>query len=194
MKLYSLPRLALLILVAQAAGLALTLETQAQEATKVELAGGKLSLQAPATWKKIQPKSNILQYEFIAPADAKPDEPAARITISQAGGSIDANIDRWYGQFEQPDGKSTKEKSKTEKFDAAGQTVHWVDIPGTFKETMGGPFAGGKTVLREDYRMLGAIIVTKDQQQIFIKITGPTDLVEKLSADFKKSLQALEAK
>jgi hypothetical protein len=193
MQISSLSCLAMLI-IAPAVGLGLAPKAQAQEATKVELAGGKLVLQAPADWKKIQPKSTILQYEFTAPADAKPDEPSARITISQAGGSIDANIERWYGQFEQPDGKSTKDKSKTEKFDAAGQTVHWVDIPGTFKETMGGPFAGGKTVLREDYRMLGAIIVTKDQQQIFIKLTGPKDLLEKLSSDFKKSLQALEAK
>jgi hypothetical protein len=177
-----------------AIGLLFSTPARAQEAQKIELADGQLILKTPATWKKIQPKSNILQYEFTAPADAKPEEPTARITISQAGGSIDANVERWYGQFEQPDGKTTKEKSKTEKFDAAGQTVHWVDIPGTFKETMGGPFAGGKTVLREDYRLLGAIIVTKDQRQIFIKVTGPNALVEKLSADFKKSVQALEAK
>lgn len=60
-----------------------------------------------------------------------------------AGGSIEDNINRWYGQFEQADGKSTKDKSKTEKFDVAGNTVHWVDIPGNFKETMGGggPFS-----------------------------------------------------
>lgn len=165
----------------------------AQEASKLELADGKLVMSAPASWKKLQPKSSIVQYEFSAPADAPADQDTARITIMQAGGSIEANIERWYGQFEQPDGKATKDKAKTEKFEAAGQTVHWVDIPGTFKDTMGGgPFAGGRTVKRDNYRMLGAIIVTPDQRQIFIKMTGSRDLLDKLSEDFKASLKNLQ--
>ncbi len=169
--------------------------SRAQDAGKLELADGKLSMTAPAAWKKGEPKSPIIQYEFSAPIDAKADE-TARITIMSAGGSIEDNINRWYGQFEQADGKSTKDKSKTEKFDVAGNTVHWVDIPGNFKETMGGggPFSGGKTVLRENYRMLGAIIVTKDQGQVFIKMTGPAGVVEKLSATFKESLKQLKSK
>lgn len=167
----------------------------AQEATKIELADGKIIMTAPPEWKKIKPKSNIVQYEFSAPADALEGDEKARITIMGAGGSVDANIERWYGQFEQPDGKSTKDKAKTEKFDVDGLTVHWVDIPGSFKDTMGGgPFSGGKTVLREDYRMLGAIIVAKDQGQYFIKMTGHKDVVEKLAAGFKKSLEELETK
>ncbi len=185
-----------LVLFIAIAGSAFTSSTgTAQEPTKIELSDGKLIMTAPAAWKKMQPKSSIVQYEFSAPADAKADAETARITLMQAGGSIDANIERWYGQFEQPDGKSTKDKSKTEKFEVDGQTVHWVDIPGNFKETMGGgPFSGGKTVVREDYRMLGAIIVTTDQTQYFIKLTGPKDVVEKLSDGFKKSLKELETK
>ncbi len=167
----------------------------AQDAAKIDLGAGKLALTAPKEWKKIEPKSNMIQYEFTAPADAKEGDETARITIMAAGGSLEANIDRWYGQFEQPDGKSTKEKSKTEKFEADGQDIHWVDIPGNFKETMGGgPFSGGKTVVRENYRMLGAIIVGKDQSQYFIKMTGSKDLLEKLSDGFKKSLKELDAK
>lgn len=168
---------------------------RAQQEVKIELADGKLTMTAPASWKKIPPKSSIVEYEFTAPADAKDDAPTARITIMGAGGSVDANIERWYGQFEQPDGKSTKEKSKSEVFEVDGQTIHWVDIPGKFKDTMGGgPFAGGKTVLRENYRMLGAIIVTKNAGNYFIKMTGDKDVVEKLSEGFKASLKALDAK
>ena len=175
--------------------IALTLllsSSNAQDAGKLELADGKLLMKAPAAWKKGAPKSSIIQYEFSAPIDAKADE-TARITIMNAGGSIEDNINRWYGQFEQADGKLTKEKSKTEKFEVAGNTIHWVDIPGSFKETMGGPFAGGKTVLRENYRMLGAIIVTKDQGQVFIKMTGPAAVVQGLSESFKASLKELKA-
>ena len=75
-----------------------------------------------------------------------------------AGGSIEDNIDRWLGQFIQPDGKKTKDKAKIDKKKIAGVPVHVVDIAGTYKDTPGGPFARGKTIDREDYRMLGAII------------------------------------
>ena len=169
--------------------------SHAQEATKIELADGKVEMIVPADWKKIEPKSRIVEYEFSAPADAKEGDEKARITIMPAGGSVDANIERWYGQFEQPDGKSTKDKATIEKFDVDGLTVHWVDIPGSFKDSMGGgPFSGGKTVLRKDYRMLAAIIVAKDQGQYFVKMTGYKDVVAKLAEGFKKSLKELKAK
>ncbi|MEO8268415.1 MAG: hypothetical protein ABI557_01770 [Aureliella sp.] len=168
---------------------------RAQDVTTIELADGSVEMTAPADWKKIEPKSKIVQYEFFAPADAKEGDEKARITIMAAGGSVDANIERWYGQFEQPDGKSTKDKATSEKFDVDGLTVYWVDIPGSFKDSMGGgPFSGGKTVLRKDYRMLGAIIVDKDQGQHFIKMTGYKDVVEKLAEGFKKSLKELKTK
>lgn len=168
---------------------------QAQEATEISLAGGQIVLKAPAEWKKVQPKSNIIDFEFYAPADALEGDEKARITIMGAGGSVNANIERWYGQFEQPDNKSTKDAAKTEEFKVDGVTVHWVDISGSFKDTMGGgPFSGGKTVLRKDYRMLGAIIVGKDQRQHFIKMTGHKDVVDGLAEGFKKSLKDLHAK
>lgn len=166
----------------------------AEEATKLELADGKVIFKAPAQWKKEKPRSSIVTYEFSAPADAKDGEAKARITVMPSGGSIEANIERWYGQFEQPGGKSTKDVAKVEKFEAGGQTVHLVDITGNFKDTMGGgPFSGGKTVLRENYRMLGAIIVTKEAGNYYVKITGEKDVVEKLKDDFKKALKELEA-
>ncbi len=55
--------------------------------------------------------------------------------------------------------------------------MHIVDIPGTFAEQVGGPFAGGKVTQRPDYRMLAAIIVGKDAE-VYIKLTGPAKTVE----------------
>jgi len=164
--------------------------------TKIELADGNLIMQAPKEWKKGQPRfPTITQYEFSAPADAKSEAATARITVSSSRGSLDDNIERWYGQFTQPDGKSSKDAAKLEKFDVDGQTVHFVDLTGTYKESMGGgPFAPGKTVMREDYQMLGAIVVTKSGDQFFIKMTGPKEVCGKLSEGFKKMLKGLEAK
>ncbi|QDV23788.1 hypothetical protein [Aureliella helgolandensis] len=167
----------------------------AAEPVTIALADGKLTLTAPAEWKKEQPKSRIVQYEFSAPAKedkGKEDEEAqARITIMGAGGSIDANIERWKGQFQD----APKDKTKVEKFEVGKNTVHWVDIQGSFKDTMGAPpFAGVPPTIRKDYRMLGAIIVTENSGQYFIKMTGPNAVCEKLVEGFKKMLKELEAK
>ncbi len=167
----------------------------AAKTTTIELADGKIVLTAPAEWKTAPPRSNIVQYEFSAPKDVEDKDKACRITVMGAGGSIKDNIDRWYLQFEQADGSATKDKSKTEVLDVAGQKVHWVDIPGNFKDSMGGPFFQNKPpVIRENYRMLGAIIETKGMGTHFFKITGPAESVEKLAEGFKKMLNEMQVK
>jgi hypothetical protein len=76
----------------------------------------------------------------------------------------------------------------------AGQTVHLVDINGTFKDQVGGPFAGGKVVTKENYRMLGAIIVTKDFGQYFVKFYGPKKTMEAQEKAFLESVNTLQVK
>ncbi len=184
---------------------ALSHSVSAQEAKKadaaqvagkaIELADGKIILKAPAEWKTVEPANRIIQFEFTAPASEEKAENRARITVMGAGGSIADNINRWYAQFDQPDGSATKDKSKAEVIEAAGQKVHMVDIPGTFKDSGGGPFFQQRPpVLRENYRMLGAIIETKDMGQYFFKVTGPSATVEKLKDSFRKMMQELEVK
>ncbi len=191
--LFRFPSLPVLSMLCVAATVALGEDAKT---TSIELAGGKLVMQMPKEWKQEQPKSRIVQYEFSAPADAKEDDAqTARITIMGAGGGVEANLDRWYGQFEQPGGGSTKEKAKLEVFEAGGHKIHFVDVTGSFKDTMGaGPFSGKPAVLRENYRMLGAIIVTEKLGQYFVKITGPDETVAKLTDGFKKMLKKLESK
>jgi len=67
--------------------------------------------------------------------------------------------------------------------------VHVVDIAGTYKDAPGGPFAGGKTIDREDYRMLAAIIVDPDLGQYFFKFYGPAKLVAKNEKEFLKMIE-----
>lgn len=168
-------------------------DDSADKPVEIKLARGKLQMVAPKQWKRTKPRSSMLAFEFSAPGDAKEGDPTARITIMRAGGSIDANIERWYGQFTQPDGKSTKDRAKLEKFEVDGTKVHWVDITGDFKESMGGgPFAPGKTVVRKEHRMIGSIVVADDGGQYFIKMTGPAVLLKKLEEDYKKMLKELK--
>ncbi len=172
-------------------------EAAAAESLGFTIADGGFSLDAPESWKRVQPKSNMIETEFSIPsegqaADGSPEQPG-RMTVMGAGGSIQANIDRWYGQFAQPDGSPTKDKSTTKKLNLAGCTVTIVDIPGTYKDSPGGPFAGGKTVERPNYRMLAAIVETPDRGNYFLKFYGPAKTVEKHADGFRKMVEGMVA-
>jgi hypothetical protein len=153
------------------------------------IADGGFSLAAPADWKRVPPKSRIVETEFQIPGAG--DAAAGRLTVMGAGGTVEANIERWCGQFSQPDGSDTKDKTTTKKLTLAGCTVTMVDIPGTYKDMPGGPFAGGQPVERPDYRMLAAIIETPESGNYFLKFYGPAALVAKHADGFRTMIEGL---
>jgi hypothetical protein len=155
---------------------------------------GAMSLAAPAGWKRVEPKSGIVETEFAIPSEGAGADgmplPPGRMTVMGAGGSVEQNIDRWYGQFIQPDGSSTKDKASTKKLKVAGRDVTLVDIPGTYKDSPGGPFAGGKTIERPGYRMLAAIIESPDGNY-FLKFYGPAATVDAHAAGFRTMVEGM---
>lgn len=161
----------------------------------VELADGQLLLAAPGEWERKRPGNRIIEHEFAAPA-VEGDQQAGRLTIMGAGGSVDANIQRWIGQFTQKDGSSSADAAKTEKKKIAGMEVHLVDISGTYLDQPGGPFAGGKKIERPDYRMLAAIIVSGDQNigNYFLKFYGPEKTIKANADAFHKMVETLKKK
>jgi hypothetical protein len=169
-------------------------ETSTQEPVTISLAEGQITMQAPAEWETRKPAVNILEYEFaVAPVEG--DDNPGRVTVMGAGGGVEANINRWMGQFEQPDGSSTKDLAKVEKRDIDGAEVHIVSITGTYHDTPGGgPFTRTKVVKRPGYRMLSAIIVTPESGHYFIKLYGPQKTVDAQEDAFQKMLESLQVK
>ena len=167
---------------------AIVAEEEQSKPTLVTIADGDITLQAPGGWLKKQPANRIIEVEFAVPK-VEGDSVDGRLTIMQAGGSVEDNISRWIGQFSQPDGKSTRERAVISEEEVAGQTLHLVDIVGTYSDRRG-PFA--PAVKRERYRMLAAIVVTKDHGQQFIKLYGPRKTIaanEDAFSTFVKSLK-----
>jgi len=166
----------------------------AESATVFTIADGAISLEAPAGWQRVQPKSGIVETEFAIPSEGAGVDGAVlapgRMTVMGAGGSVEANIERWYGQFAQPDGSSTKDKATTKKLKVAGRDVTIVDVAGTYKDSPGGPFAGGKTIERPGYRMLAAI-VEGPGGSYFLKFYGPAATVEKHADGFRKMVEGM---
>lgn len=163
---------------------------------KIELGDDHaISLVAPASWERKTPRVRFIDYEFAVPA-AKGDSQDGRVTIMGAGGSIEANIDRWVGQFSQADGSETKnqvpeiERKKT----IAGLEVRMVDLSGTYRD-MPAPFdPSSKAINRQDYRMLAAIIVSPKSGNYFIKFYGPKQTVADHAEEFHKMVDQLHAK
>ncbi len=154
----------------------------------MKLAEGKLQMSAADNWQKKKPQNNIIEYEFAVPK-AEGDENDGRVTMMGAGGSVEQNLERWTGQFEQPDGGAAKAKIKQEKI--AGCDVHLLDISGTFKDKP--PFSGTE-VKRPGYRMFAAVIVSKDLGNYFVKFYGPQRTVAENEKAFTKMIESIERK
>ena len=143
--------------------------TEAAAATGKDGGGQPLTIEnvsftAPAGWvAKPIPPGGFIDAEFALPK-ADGDDADGRLTLSRAGGAVDANIDRWRGQF-----GGSPEKDEVKTLEVAGVQVTWVDLAGEFNDSRG-PMAPPKK--KAGYRMLAAIIPAGDVS-IFVKATGP---------------------
>ncbi len=150
---------------------------------------GAGTLQVPSAFKRIQARSRIVEHEFEATAGEGDDAKTARITMMAAGGDIDANIQRWRGQFSGGD----KDDQKTEQMKLGKWQVYIVDLAGTYAESMGGgPFAPGKKIQRSDYAMAGAILASPDGRKYFVKMIGPAAVVKTNHKAFVEMIKSIE--
>jgi len=139
-----------------------------EDAASLDTTGGELKLDevtftAPAGWGRKEVQGGFVDAEYVLP---KPEGESAdgRLTISRAGGAIEANLERWRGQF---GGKP--EKESREEIEVAGVKVLLIDMSGEFADQRG-PFA--PPTKRPGYRMFAAILPIGAQNH-FVKATGP---------------------
>jgi hypothetical protein len=160
---------------------------------KIDLADGRIVLTAPESWVRKTPRVRFIDHEFAVPA-AKGDMQDGRVTVMGAGGSIEANIDRWIGQFKQPDGSETKNRvpEADRKQKIAGFEVEMIDLSGTYHD-MPAPFdPSSKAVDHADYRMLAAIVVAPKLGNYFIKFYGPKQTVADHAEEFRKMIAGMK--
>ena len=159
----------------------------------VSVAKGGLNFKAPAAWEKVKPRNRFVEYEISIPkSEGEADDAKnGRLTLTAAMGTVEQNIDRWYGQYKQPDGSKTSENSTVTETKVAGCEVMWVDIKGTLMDRVGPPMAGGKIVDRENYRMLASIIQAGEHGQYFVKLYGPAKTIGDHEAAFKAFVESL---
>ena len=134
-----------------------------------------LEFVVPSSWKKVE--LSQMQMGIITARFQMPDAGAAvTLTLSRSGGGVEANLDRWKGQF------SNKSREDVETISIAGVESTLIDQEGRFAGGFGKPAADG-------WRMLGAIVPLPDQGY-FIKLTGPADEVEAVEDDFRAFIES----
>jgi hypothetical protein len=128
--------------------------------------------------------------EFVVPRAAGDAEDGELIVyfFGGGGGSVEANIQRWVGQFQQPNGKDVSSRTT---FNVGALKVTAVDVSGTYVAEL----RPGATERHNqpDFRMRAAVIETP-KGPYFIKFTGPANTVKQASSTFDQFMKSLRFK
>ena len=143
----------------------------------------------PAGWKSSGATSMRAATYPVAPApgDSSGGECAVYFFGVGQGGSVQANLDRWQGQFKDPGGKLAT--SKVAKVTIHGLPVTTIDVSGQYSG-MAGPQATTPALV-PGYRLLGAII-EGPSGNVFIKFAGPSKTVAANQGRFQQLLDSFE--
>jgi hypothetical protein len=145
---------------------------------------GEVVWDAPAAWPKAENTSPMRKATYRVP-HAEGDADDAELSVSQAGGTTDANIKRWAGQL----GRGVADVKREERR-AGGMAVTVVEIHGDYAGMAmpGAPPQGKKA----GWALLGAIVETSPPT--FFKLTGPDRTVAAAKADFDRLVASFRAK
>ena len=141
---------------------------------------------APVSWGKMKPASSMRKAQFAVSRDGITDKGEVAFFYFGPGGAggTEANVQRWYRQFKEPENQLG---AQSEKITVGNHSVTLVKASGTFLS--GSPF-GPKTA-KAGYALLGAILEAP-KGHIFIKFTGPLDLVIDGEKEFKEMVKKAE--
>jgi hypothetical protein len=163
--------------------------TQAQTAASSQ---GELKYKVPDGWVVEHPTSGMRAAQYKLPK-ADGDTEDGNLVLyyfgQGQGGSTEANIDRWINQMQQPDGRPSREKAKSETMTVNGLKVTTVDVAGTYvAETSPG---SGTFSNNPNYRLHAAVVETP-KGSYYVKLVGPEKTVtrwDKAFTDYVKSFE-----
>jgi hypothetical protein len=156
----------------------------------IQTAAGSLAFTAPPAWQTRAASSSMRVAEFVvprAPGDAEDGELIVYY-FGTGAGTVDANIDRWIGQMQQPDGASTKARAQRSSQTVNGLRVTTVDAAGTYVAEMR-PGAA-EHYNKAGFRLRGAVVETP-RGPYYIKMTGPAKTIGAADAAYTAFLGSL---
>jgi hypothetical protein len=149
---------------------------------------GPFSLAVPADWKPKPTVSGMRAAEFELPASGGQAEVVVYYFGESGAGSVQANVDRWVGQFTQPDGSPSKDVTKVEKASFAGQEASIITVSGHYAARA---MPGGEAVDKAD-QTLTAAIVPSPKGPYYFRLIGDRAAVAAQSGKFREMLDSLK--
>jgi len=151
----------------------------------------KITWKTPTGWAATEAEGMMQKARYLAPPLAG-DSEGATLTVFYfgpgMGGSVEANIDRWIGQFKNVDKAKVLQSERSK----GGLTHHIVEIPeGRFESGMmpGMPAQQAK----DGWGMLGAV-VEAPSGKYFFKLLGPKKTVAGSKKGFDELLESIQEK
>jgi hypothetical protein len=142
--------------------------TAPSDPTAVEFLGLRGS--KPATWVWRAPVNPMRIANYTVPGQGEAD--AGEVIVFYfgpgQGGSLDANIERWEGQFRGPEDKPVK--ATTQSLQVDGMNVTLVELAGEYMPM-------GQTWYTPDQLFITAVL-DAPAGSVFIRLTGPSQTVE----------------
>jgi hypothetical protein len=144
---------------------------------------GALEWKVPSRWETVPNASSMRLATYRVPRAAG-DSEDGELSVTQVGGSVDANADRWIGQFDAAGQKTAKRT--TRKVGSLDVTI--VEVQGKYNGGMGKAPAPGET-----WALLGAIVATSGAPYFF-KLTGPSKTVLAARGELDELVSSLTPK
>lgn len=144
-------------------------------ADDVKLSVGQFQFKVEAPWKKAENTGMMTKAILAYPVQGGSPIEAKFYDFGGPSGGIEANIQRWIGQFE------GSPEVKKEELSFGATKVVLVTASGTYLD---GPPGGAKTP-KADHTLCGAILAG-EESHVFIKMAGPKAPMTQAQVDFKK--------
>lgn len=149
-----------------------------------------LRYRVPTAWVRVPAPSDMRAAQYRVPgADGADAELVLFFFGRGQGGSADANLERWYTQFTQPDGRTSRDVAIITIRTVHDLKVTALDLSGTYSAT---PMrAGDPAAAAPNTRMLAAV-VEGDGGPWFFRAVGPAATVGAAKEAFDAMLLSLE--
>ncbi len=149
-----------------------------------------LVYKTPDGWEKEAPSSRMRRAQYKLPGqNGKDDAEMAVFVFPGSGGAVSANIDRWIGQFKQPDGSSSSDKAVVDEKVINGLKMTTVSLTGTYLKSA--TMMSGEVEELENYELL-AVIVETESDPWFFKATGPEETINYWKDSFNEFLSTIK--
>ena len=120
-------------------------------------------------------------YFPVPPTDTLQDiRTEMMLTLTTMGGGIEANLERWVGQFQLDSG----DRPRRDTLSVDGEKSQWLDVRGTFRSQVGdrpGP--------PQDGRLLG-VAIPMSRRPFLLKLVGPRAAVSSFEAEFRSFVRS----